>query len=143
MLVKIKKLNDAAVVPKYAKPGDACVDLYATGREGDKYNITYYTGLAVEIPEGHVGLLFPRSSISKKNITLANSVGVIDSGYRGEIMLKFKKTCGTYGDKNIFYDVGERVGQLMILPYPRIEFVEADELNDTARGTGGFGSTGN
>ena len=93
MEVKIKKLCDSAVIPSYAKPGDAGMDLVATSRIFDKYgNVEYGTGLAMEIPEGYVGLLFPRSSISKQDLSLANAVGVIDSGYRGEIKFKFKPT---------------------------------------------------
>lgn len=102
--------------------------------------MVYGTGLAVEIPEGYVGLLFPRSSISKKGLTLANSVGVIDSGYRGEIMFKFAITSDR-PRKNSVYEVGDRIGQLIIMPYPKIEFVTG-ELTESERGVGGFGSTG-
>ena len=138
MKVKIKKLHENAVIPRYAAPGDAGVDLYSTGLERDKYqNDVHRTGLAIEIPEGYVGLLFPRSSISKTSCTLRNSVGVIDSGYRGEIMLKFG--CST--NLNC-YKVGDRVGQLIIIPHPQIEFEESSELSETIRGSGGFGSTG-
>ena len=80
MKVKIKKLNENAVIPSYSKQGDAGMDLVATSKIFDKYgNIEYWTGLAMEIPEGHVGLIFPRSSISKKDLALTNAVGVIDS----------------------------------------------------------------
>ena len=93
MEVKIKKLCETAVIPSYAKPGDAGMDLVATSRVFDKYgNVEYGTGLAMEIPEGYVGLIFARSSISKQDLSLANAVGVIDSGYRGEIKFKFKPT---------------------------------------------------
>lgn len=139
MIVKIKKLHPDAVVPTYAKEGDAAVDLYATEIVKDKYgNHVCLTGIALEIPMGFVGLLLPRSSVSKTSLALANSVGVIDSGYRGEIMLKYRQT----GDANPIYRSGDRVGQLMIMPYPKIEFIEADELSTTDRGSGGFGSTG-
>lgn len=140
--VKIKKLHLDAVIPSYAKAGDAGMDLTAISREKDANgNITYGTGLAIEIPEGFVGLIFPRSSNSKKDMYLTNHVGVIDSGYRGEIMFKFRPIPSLVG-ANI-YDVGERVGQLLILPYPGIIFDEVTELSDTERGEGGFGSTGN
>ena len=140
MIVKIKKLNENAVIPKYSKPGDAGMDLTATSRSFDEYgNIVYGTGLGFEIPEGYVGLLFPRSSNSKTNLYLTNHVGVLDSGYRGEVMFKYKKT-EELGD-NIYY-VGDRVGQLIIIPYPQIEFQEVEELSVTERGTGGYGSTG-
>lgn len=138
MKVRIKKLGPEGQIPEYAKDGDAGVDLVATSRRVDpKGYMEYGTSLAIEIPYGYVGLLFPRSSISKKNMTLANSVGVVDSGYRGEVCLRFKPSTG---GRDI-YDVGDRVGQLVIIPYPTIEFEESDELSETARGDGGFGST--
>ena len=138
MKVKVKKLVENAVIPHYAKEGDAGLDLTATSVEvkGDK--VTYSCGLAIEIPKGYVGLLFPRSSNSKKDLLLTNSVGVIDSGYRGEITAVFKKI--EYLAK--VYKVGERFAQLVILPYPEIELEEAEELSVTKRGTGGYGSTG-
>ena len=138
MKIKVKRLDAGAVVPKYAKPGDAGMDLYAVTQSFDKHgNYVYGTGLAIEIPEGHVGLLFPRSSISKTAHSLRNAVGVIDSGYRGEIM--FKYTLSPYGNE---YDIGDRVGQIIIVPYPRIDFEEKEELTPTERGDGGYGSTG-
>lgn len=141
MVVKIKKLVEDAKIPAYSKPGDAGLDLTAVTRELDSNgNLVYGTGLAIEIPQGYVGLLFPRSSNSKTNLYLTNHVGVVDSGYRGEIMLKYK-TVDQFG-KNV-YDVGDRVGQLIIIPYPQIEFQEVEELSSTERGVGGYGSTGN
>lgn len=138
MKVKIKRLNTVSIIPSYAKKGDAGMDLTATRVwvEGD--NICYGTGLAMEIPEGYVGLLFPRSSNSKKDLLLCNSVGVIDSGYRGEVIFKFRQT----KDIANAYAVGERIGQIIVLPYPLIEFEEAEELSETSRGGDGFGSTG-
>lgn len=139
MKLKIKKLNDKAVIPAYAKPGDAGLDLVATAIiSADQQQVTYATGLAVEIPEGHVGLLFPRSSVRNYELSLSNSVGVIDSGYRGEIMATFNTHY--YGD--IKYKVGEKIVQLIVMPYPKMEIEEVDELSDTERGEGGFGSTG-
>ena len=136
--VKIKKLHTEAVVPRYAKPGDAGMDLTAVHVSSDRYGcFTYHTGLAVEIPPGYVGLLFPRSSIYKTGQTLTNCVGVIDSGYRGEIMMKFSLS----SNRNE-YQIGDRVGQLIILPYPEIDFVEVDGLTSSERGLGGYGSTG-
>ena len=141
MQVRVKKLHPDAVIPSYAKAGDAGMDLTATAMEKDSHgNITYSTGLAIEIPEGHVGLIFPRSSNSKTDLYLTNHVGVIDSGYRGEIMFKFRPINGI-ADAYI-YAVGDRIGQLIIMPYPSIKFVETDELSDSDRGDGGFGSTG-
>lgn len=137
MKIKFKKLHENAVVPKYAKPGDAGMDLTAISEEWNKDNslVTFGTGLSIEIPEGYVGLIFPRSSIYKTTLNLSNSVGVIDSGYRGEIMFKFR-----YLEEGSVYEIGDRVGQILILPYPTIEFEEG-ELSDTERGEGGFGST--
>lgn len=162
MKVKIKKLNPDAVIPTYSKNGDAGMDLVAISRkvggDGSDY-IEYGTGISVEIPEGYVGLLFPRSSNSNKNLTLTNSVGVIDSGYRGEVKLRFKLDttyqdlllldgpnafCSLFGVtcKQSIYEVNDRVGQLIILPYPKIEFEEVEELSETERGEGGYGSSG-
>lgn len=135
MKVKIKKLHKDAVIPFYAEPGDAGMDLVATeAYENDQW-VTYRTGISLEIPAGYVGLLFPRSSVYKKKQRLANSVGVIDSGYRGEILLKYSKSENQYA-------VGDRVGQIIIMPHPVVEFVEVHDLQETSRGGGGFGSTG-
>ena len=153
MKVKIKKLNPLAVIPSYAKAGDAGMDLVATEILKDTpEQITYGMGIAIEIPEGFVGLVFPRSSIRKTGLQLSNSVGVIDSGYRGEIQATFNKIFGgerfydetknTEDTSNEFYKVGDRIAQIMIIPYPPIEFMEVDELSDSERGEGGFGSTG-
>jgi len=138
MKVKIKKLHTEAVIPQYAKPGDAGMDLTAVHVSTDQYGcFTYHTGLAVEIPPWHVGLLFPRSSIYKTGQRLTNCVGVIDSGYRGEIMMKFSLSA----NRNE-YQIGDRIGQLIILPYPQIKFEEVDSLDSSERGEGGYGSTG-
>ena len=141
MEVKIKKLHPDAVIPVYSKPGDAGLDLTATSIDDDLYgNIIYGTGLAIEIPEGYVGLLYPRSSNSKTDLYLTNHVGVVDSGYRGEIMFKFRPVNGI--EDAYIYAVGDRIGQLIIMPYPSIKFIETEELSDSDRGDGGFGSTG-
>ena len=165
--VKIKKLNENAVIPAYAHATDAGLDLTATSKNiEDNGVVTYGTGIAVEIPKGYVGLIFPRSSNCKKDLLLSNSVGVIDSGYRGEIMLKYmpcgynfiaplkarlrlflfgvKKHCPfkMYRGHGAEYQVGDRVGQLIIMPYPHVQFEEVSELSDSDRGNGGYGSTG-
>lgn len=145
MKVKIKKVHPDAVIPSYSKEGDAGMDLTTVDIELDKKgNIVYKTGLCVEIPKGYVGLLFPRSSISNYRLDLANSVGVIDSGYRGEIIFKFKPSLTTAHTDELqhIYEVNDRIGQLIILPYPEIQFEEVEELSQTDRGTGGYGSTG-
>jgi len=145
MQVKIKKLNPNAVIPSYAKNGDAGMDLVATKIINETNDdITYGTDIAMEIPEGFVGLIFPRSSIRKTYLQLSNSVGVIDSGYRGEIQATFKKVYSMHNFRNKVtdYKIGDRVMQIMIIPHPEIEFEEVEELNNTERGQGGFGSTG-
>jgi len=140
--VKIKKLNPDAIIPSYAKPGDAGMDMVATEVYIEDGSLVCKTGLAMEIPEGHVGLLFPRSSISKYDLSLSNSVGVIDSQYRGEIMFKFKYLHLDTFNPVRQYKKGDRVGQIIIMPYPKIEFNEVQELSESERGNGGFGSTG-
>ena len=137
MQVKIKRLKPNAVIPTYAKEGDAGMDLVITDIKGEnKYDITYGFGISMEIPEGFMGLVFPRSSIRKTDLVLSNSVGVIDSGYRGEIQVTFKKS----GLNK--YEIGDRGAQIIIIPHPPVEFLEVKELSDTLRGEGGFGSTG-
>lgn len=135
--VKIKKLNPEAIIPDYAKNGDGAMDITAieVNIEPTKGYIEYKTGLAFEIPDTHVGLLFPRSSVSKMGLFLSNSVGVLDSGYRGEVTFRFKVLDGPK------YRPGDRIGQLMIIPRPQIRFELVEELNDSERGEGGYGST--
>lgn len=140
MIVNIKKLNESAVIPQYAHSTDAGLDLVAISVEvDDDGNLVYGTGLAFEIPVGYVGLVFPRSSVSSRSLVMANCVGVIDSGYRGEVTAKFKPI-GQYLHNP--YQIGERVAQLVIIPYPHVEFQEVDSLSESDRGTGGYGSTG-
>lgn len=185
MKVRFKKLVPNAVAPTKAHPTDAGFDLTATSRIFDKEgNATYGFGLSLEIPKGYVGMIFPRSSIAKKDLALSNCVGIIDSSFRGEIKAKFKPTLvyvdkgrsgkdgndynGTdqtdlqtqevtfHGRKKNYpdvgkgrlpfmprvYEIGDRIAQIIIMPYPEVEFEEADELSDSDRGDGGFGSTG-
>jgi dUTP pyrophosphatase len=143
MKVKIKKLHPTAIIPTYAKEGDAGMDLVATSVISETpTQITYGLGIALEIPEGFVGLVFPRSSIRKTRLQLSNSVGVIDSGYRGELQATFNKIITTIENQKNDYKVGDRVCQIMIIPHPPIEMLEVNELSDTERGDGGFGSTG-
>lgn len=140
MNVKIKRLTDNAVIPSYAHDTDAGLDLVATSIsivEDSEFGFYEYgTGLAISVPEGHVGLIFPRSSISNTGMLLANSVGVIDPGYLGEVKFRFRYIKGTR-----YYNVGEKVGQLIIMPYPKIQFEEVEYLGESERGSGGFGST--
>lgn len=143
MNIRIKKLREEAIIPSYANPYDACFDLTAVGMktvdEGDYGYIEYHTGLAMEIPEGYVGLIYPRSSCSNTGMILSNSVGVIDAGYRGEIRARFKYIAGTK-----YYEIGDRICQMMIVPIPRVDSFElVDELSESFRNTSGFGSSGN
>jgi dUTP pyrophosphatase len=140
MKVKMKKLHPNAVKPKYAKESDAGMDLVATEIiSNTTFQVTYGLGIAIEIPDGMVGLVFPRSSIRNTELTLSNSVGVIDAGYRGELQATFNKLNGL---DSVAYKVGDRVAQIVIVPHPIVQFVEVDELSESKRGEGGFGSTG-
>lgn len=166
MNIKFKKLHPNAVIPTFGKPGDAGADLTAIDAIYDEHNdcIEYRTGISIEIPEGYVGMIFPRSSLYKMDLFLANHVGIIDSGYRGEIQFKFKIIqtydsikmydfesgkfiCSLSEDDNDFvdynvYKIGDRIGQIIIMPIPSVEYTEVEKLSDTERGDGGFGSTG-
>lgn len=146
MEVKFKKLADNAVLPTKAHASDAGLDITCTKvtselNECGQFMLVYHTGLAMEIPEGYVGLIFPRSSIYKKSIMQCNAVSVIDSGYRGEVLMKYRNTSGD--SIPAVYNVGDRIGQLIIMPYPNIEPVFADSLSDSDRGDNGFGSSDN
>lgn len=147
MEVKIKKLSEDAVIPAYAHDTDAGLDLVATNYEykSDIDCHVYGTGLAVEIPEGYVGLIYPRSSNRKTDSYMTNHVGVIDSGYRGEVMISFKLR-DRYPEsiRQLLkpYEVGHKIAQLIIVPYPKIEFKVVDELSSTERGERGHGSSG-
>ena len=139
--VKVKKLNEDAILPTYATPGAAAFDLYSPGDfELYEMNVCVIgTGIAVEIPEGHVMRIYSRSGHGfNYNVTLSNSVGVIDSDYRGEI--KIKLCC--LGPNMLEINKGDRIAQAIIEPIPRVEFELADEISETERGSGGFGSTG-
>lgn len=146
MIVKIKKLDEKAIIPGYAKPGDAGMDFVAISKKVENTFVEYGTGLAIEIPEGYVCLLFPRGSVSKYNLSLANCVGVLDSGYRGEIIFRFKQILDmSHVEINadfLEYEIGDKIGQMIILPYPQIELQLVDELSETERGEGGWGSSG-
>ena len=143
MEIKFKRLSDNAVLPSKAHPTDAGLDLTCTNitsevNECGQFVLVYHIGIAVEIPVGYVGLIFQRSSVYKKSLTLTNAVGVIDSCYRGEILFKFKNTSGD--SIPAVYNIGDRIGQLIIMPYPEVEPVFADTLSETDRGENGFGS---
>jgi dUTP pyrophosphatase len=140
------KLEENAIMPTKGSLYSAGYDLYATSINSDYKYIEYETGISMEIPEGYVGFLFPRSSISNKSLILANSVGVIDSDYRGTIKLRFKKNLLSYENDihpNMIYKVGDRIGQIIIMPYPDVTFEQVLVLNESNRNDNGFGSTGN
>ncbi|MCF0120830.1 MAG: dUTP diphosphatase [Oscillospiraceae bacterium] len=141
--VKIRRLTDTAVLPKYASPGAAGADIYADTAESVSFNPgetkLIRTGLAMAIPEGYMGLVFARSGLSsKRDLAPANKVGVIDSDYRGEVMVALHN----HGSVTRTIEAGERIAQLVIVPCVAAELCEAVELDETERGTGGFGSTG-
>jgi len=142
MQIKVKKLTETAKLPFRATSGSAGADLCAclesdvVINHGERKLIP--TGLAVEIPEGHVGLMFARSSLGKQGVSLANGVGVIDSDYRGEMgMLLINHSGEPFTVKN-----GDRIAQLVVLPVCGADYFADDGLSETERGTGGFGSTG-
>ncbi len=143
MQVRIKKLNEKAVIPTYGTDFSAGADLY--NPEGNDILIKPHEtvmiklGFAIEIPEGYAGLVFARSGLaSKRGIAPANKVGVVDSDYRGECMVALHN----HSEADVTVEGGERVAQLVIVPFLKAEFEEADELSETCRGGGGFGSTG-
>ena len=141
--VNIKKLNEKAVVPTYGSQFSAGADLYACIDEkltiASGQTVLVHTGIAMEIPTGYVGLVFARSGLaSKKGLAPANKVGVIDSDYRGEIMVALHN----HGSESREIESGERIAQIALVPYLTADFNVVDELSDTDRGAGGFGSTG-
>ena len=138
MDVGFKKLNKDARIPSYAHIGDAGMDLTAVSLEKSSHYWEYGTGLSMQIPRGYVGFLFPRSSISKKDQYLKNSVGVIDSGYRGEI--KIRMSVPHLGAPH--YKIGDRVAQLIVMKLSWVDVSEIKDLADSERGSGGFGSSG-
>lgn len=140
MEIKFKKMAEDVKAPFKANHGDAGYDLYAYAVEwrNDRMQVCYHTGIAVEIPEGYVGLLYMRSSAVHKTCRMANATGVVDSGYRGEITAVFDVI-----NPNGIYKEGERCCQLVIMPVPEVEYVEVTELSDSQRGTKGYGSSGN
>ncbi len=143
MELRIKKLDERAIIPTYGTEFSAGADLYALP-DGDVTipagkTVLIHTGLSLEIPEGYAGLIFARSGIAtKRGLAPANKVGVIDADYRGEIMVALHN----HSDKAQSIDQGERIAQLAIVPFLKAEFEESDDLSDTLRGAGGFGSTG-
>jgi len=142
MELKFTKLDPAATIPTRAHDGDAGLDLYALEkvRIGPEERIAVGTGVAVEIPEGHAGLVLPRSGLARRyGISLVNAPGLIDAGYRGEIQVLIINN----DPADIFRaEAGDRIAQLMIVPVVMADPVEVDSLTETERATGGFGSSG-
>lgn len=143
MNIKFKRLTENAIAPVKAHATDAGFDLTCSSitteiNERGQLIIVYHTGLAFEIPEGYFGALVPRSSIANKTLTLTNCIGVIDAGYRGEVMAKMKATTDVIP---AVYKEGERFAQLLILPVPEVQFEESTELSESDRGENGYGST--
>lgn len=142
MQLRFKKLRDDAIVPTQAHAGDAGSDLYAVEglvlEPGRRAKVS--TGVAVAIPDGHAGLILPRSGLAHKHgITLTNTPGLIDSGYRGELQVLMLNT-----DREAAYEVkpGDRIAQLMVVAFASPEWAEVEGFDDTTRGDGGFGSSG-
>ena len=143
MKINFKKLNPGAITPTYGTEYSAGADLYnlpdATVTIAPHKTVLIHTGIAIEIPEGYCGLIFARSGLAtKRGLAPANKVGVIDADYRGECMVSLHN----HSDKDEVIASGERVAQLVIVPYLTASFVLSDELSDTVRQGGGFGSTG-
>ena len=141
--MKIKKVDDRALLPVYASAGAAGADLFALSAEEIEipphHTVMIHTGVAVAIPQGYVGLIYARSGMAcKRDLAPANKVGVIDCDYRGEIMVALHN----HGDETRVIGPGERIAQLVIAPVLQATFEETHDLDDTARGAGGFGSTG-
>lgn len=168
--IKFKKFSDKAVIPTKAHPTDAGFDMVAVSKEETDQYISYKTDIALELPEGYCALLFPRSSVSKYDLSLCNSIGLIDQGFHGNIEFRYRKILNPsnltvrkkydfvgffqklFGLKDTIsdieldynlntYQISDKVGQLVIIPYPEITFTEVQELNESDRGEGGFGST--
>ncbi len=141
--IKIKKLDGAAILPTYGTPFSAGADLYALCAQSiviqPGQTVLIHTGLAFEIPEGYGGFVFARSGLAtKKGLAPANKVGVIDSDYRGELMIPLHNGSGVAA----VIEHGDRVAQLVFLPCPQADFTTVDVLSDSIRSDGGFGSTG-
>lgn len=144
MELKIKLMSDKAIVPVYSTDGACAADLFAATEqiklEPTGPIVEYDTHVAFEIPPGYVGIVAPRSSVTTKTtLMLGNSFGIIDQDFRASVRFQYRNVNNTSGKK---YKVGERIGQIMFVPVERVQFVVSDTLSKTARGEGGFGSTG-
>ena len=143
--IRFKKTRPDAVTPSKANASDAGFDLTAVSMiwSDDFHYVEYGTGIAVEIPQNWVGLIFQRSSVSRVRQILSNCVGVVDSGYRGEIRFRFRDAASAHVTPKDRYKIKDKIGQILFLPLPPVELVEASELSGSDRGEAGFGSSGN
>ncbi len=139
--LNVKRVTDTAKIPTYAHYGDACFDIYSDGLKSISCSTQVHeTGLKFEIPKGYAMMIYSRSGMGfKDNTRLANCVGVVDSGYVGEVMVKLTRDDGIHA---LNYKRGDRIAQAMLIPVPVVEFEEVDDVEDTERGDGGFGSSG-
>ncbi|MCS6982980.1 MAG: hypothetical protein NZL83_02200 [Candidatus Absconditabacterales bacterium] len=138
-------LSPSTILPTKAHPSDACFDVFAHSKTITDTYIEYGLGFATEIPHGRCALIYPRSSLSKTDLILANHVGVIDAGYRGERKMRFRvhKPMHAGADREpVLYEIGDKIGQFMLVPLQETTILIQDTLASSERGTGGFGSTG-
>ena len=145
--IRVKKLRENAIMPTYGSSEAAGADLYACLEEPMRIqpgeSVFIPTGLSMELPCGYAGLIYARSGLAcKRGLAPANKVGVVDSDYRGEITFKFKPLPKLFGEQMEDYNVGDRIGQITFMAYPRVQFEEVEQLSETSRGRGGYGSTG-
>ena len=139
--LKVKRLTDTATLPTYGSKGAACFDLYADTVQQEDWGVLVGTGLAVEIPEGHVMMVYSRSGMGfKHGIVLRNGTGIVDADYRGQIMVAL--THNPIVEVDVEINTGDRIAQAMIIPVQQFQFTEVSELSETERGEGGFGSSG-
>lgn len=142
--IKVKKLTPFAKLPTKSYDIDAGYDFYCTSYEKTIKYIEYHTGIAIDVPKNMVGLLSPRSSVTKKDLMLKNGVGILDPGYHGEVIFRFNDTKEyTVTQKKDIYDVGDRIGQIIFIDLPEVELIQVDDLGVSERDVNGFGSTGN
>ena len=142
MKLNVKRLTDTAKIPTYAHEGDACFDIYSDGtHQLAQHWSTHRTGLKFEIPRGYAMMIYSRSGMAfKSDVRLANCVGVVDSGFVGEVMVKLSSDSRCIGA--LAFRQGDRIAQAMLIPVPAVWFEEVDDMADTERGDGGFGSSG-
>lgn len=142
MNIKYKIIDKNIKGPQYSRKEDACFDMYCRKINHEQGYIEYKLNAAFEIPEGFVGLLFPRSSITDKDLMVKNSVGIIDPNYRGEVSMRCTIPSMATGHKKELYNIGDKCAQMMIIINPKINLIESNKLSETSRGDKGYGSSG-